>query len=145
MVEISKLNIAINLLKDSISNLNNSFIDSDTDSTTGLTTYNYELEDSTQFRELKGIIKVTSINQPSSVNTILTVDKVYTDLVIGKTLKNNKLELFVSSSNSGLVVTKLQGSVIDLNAYNKFTTKETIFNWCSSWVWVNYLWDYLHT
>jgi hypothetical protein len=52
------------------------------------------------------------------------MDKVYTDLVIGKTLKNDKLELFVSSSNSGLVVDKLEGSVIDLKAYQTLLPKK---------------------
>ena len=38
---------------------------------------NYELKDSSKFRELKGIIKVTSTNRPSTVKTDLLVDKVY--------------------------------------------------------------------
>lgn len=122
LVEITKLSISIDLLKDSINNINNInnlFGDSGLDPVTGLTTFNYELKELTKFRELEGIIKVTSLTQPFSVSTILTVDKVYADLVIGKTLKNDKLELFVSSSNSGLSVTNLEGSIIDVKAYNK--------------------------
>ena len=124
LIEINKLNITINLLEDSVKKLNNELKDSTFDPQTGLTTYNYELKDSSKFRELKGIIKVTSTNQPSTVKTDLLVDKVYTDLVIGKTLKNDKLELFVSSSNSGLVVNNIEGSVVDLKAYNKFQPKK---------------------
>lgn len=120
LVEINKLNLTINLLEDSIITLNNELKDSTFNPQTGLTTYNYELKDSSKFRELKGIIKVTSTNRPSTVKTDLLVDKVYTDLVIGKTLKNDKLELFVNSSNSGLVVNNIEGSVVDLKAYNKF-------------------------
>jgi hypothetical protein len=124
LVEINKLNLSINLLNDSIKKLNNKPIDSIYDPTTKLTTYNYELKDSTEFRELKGVIKVTSSNRPNRVSTDLTVDKVFTDLIIGKTLNNDKLELFVSSSNSGLVVDKLEGSVIDLKAYQKLLPKK---------------------
>lgn len=124
LVEINKLNIQINLLKDSVKILNNKPIGSTYDPESKLTTYNFELKDSTKFRELRGIIKVTSINQPIKVNTKLTFDKIYTDLTIGKTLKNDKLELFVSSSNPGLVVDSLKGSVIDLKAYNKFQHKK---------------------
>jgi hypothetical protein len=124
LVEINKLNLSINLLNDSIKKLNNKLIDSTYDATTKLTTYNYELKDSTKFRELRGVIKVTSSNRPNTVKTDLTMDKVYTDLVIGKTLKNDKLELFVSSSNSGLVVDKLEGSVIDLKAYQTLLPKK---------------------
>ena len=124
LIEINKLNITINLLEDSVKKLNNELKDSTFDPQTGLTTYNYELKDSSKFRELKGIIKVTSTNQPSTVKTDLLVDKVYTDLVIGKTLKNDKLELFVSSSNSGLVVNNIEGSVVDLKAYNKLQPKK---------------------
>lgn len=124
LVEINKLTLSINLLNDSIKKLNNKPIDSIYDPTTNLTTYNYELKDSTEFRELKGVIKVTSSNRPNRVSTDLTVDKVFTDLVIGKTLNNDKLELFVSSSNSGLVVDKLEGSVIDLKAYQKLIPKK---------------------
>jgi opacity protein-like surface antigen len=124
LVEINKLNLTINLLQDSIKELNNQLTGFDIDPVTGLTTYNYELKDSTKFRELRGTIKVTTTNQPSKVNTVLTMDKVYTDLVIGKTLKNDKLELFVTSSNSGLVVNNIQGSVIDLNAYTKLQPKK---------------------
>ena len=124
LVEINKLNLSIDLLNDSIKKLNNKPIDSVYDPTTKLTTYNYELKDSTKFRELKGVIKVTSSNRPNKVSTDLTIDKVFTDLVIGKTLKNDKLELFVSSSNSGLVVDKLEGSVIDLKAYQKLLPKK---------------------
>ena len=126
LIEINKLNITINLLEDSVKKLNNELKDSTFDPQTGLTTYNYELKDSSKFRELKGIIKVTSTNQPSTVKTDLLVDKVYTDLVIGKTLKNDKLELFVSSSNSGLVVNNIEGSVVDLKAYNKLQTKKKL-------------------
>lgn len=124
LVEINKLNIKINLLTDSIKILNNKLIDSEFDGTTGLTTYNYELKDSTKFRELKGKIKVTSKEQPTKVKTEITTDNIYTDLVIGKTLKGDKLELFVSSSNPGLQVNKLEGSVIDLKAYNQFQPKK---------------------
>jgi len=124
LIEINKLNISIDLLNDSIKKLNNKPIDSVYDPTTKLTTYNYELKDSTKFRELRGVIKVTSSNRPNTVKTDLTMDKVYTDLVIGKTLKNDKLELFVSSSNSGLVVDKLEGSVIDLKAYQTLLPKK---------------------
>lgn len=124
LVEINKLNLTINLLNDSIKKINNKPIGSTYDPETGLTTYDFELKDSTKFRKLRGTIKVTSTKQPTKVNTELTVDNVYTDLVIGKTLKNDKLELFVSSSNSGLVVTNIEGSVIDLKAYKKLIPKK---------------------
>lgn len=124
LVEINKLNLTINLLKDSIKKIDNNPIDSIYDSNLGLTIYNFELKDSTKFRELEGTIKVASTKKPTSVKTILTKDVVKTDLVIGKTLKNDTLELFVSSSNSGLVVNNIEGSVIDLKAYNKLQPKK---------------------
>ena len=124
LVEINKLNLTINLLNDSIKKINNKPIGSTYDPETGLTTYDFELKDSTKFRELRGIIKVTSKDKPFKVDTELLIDKVYTDLTIGKTLKNDKLELFVSSSNSKLLVTNLIGSVVDLKAYNKFQPKK---------------------
>ena len=105
LVEISKLSFTINSLGDSIKKLNNKLIDSTYNPITGLNNYNFELRDSTKFRELRGIIKVTSKDKPFKVDTELLIDKVYTDLTIGKTLKNDKLELFVSSSNSKLLVT----------------------------------------
>ena len=124
LVEISKLSFTINSLGDSIKKLNNKLIDSTYNPITGLNNYNFELKDSTKFRELRGIIKVTSKDKPFKVDTELLIDKVYTDLTIGKTLKNDKLELFVSSSNSKLLVTNLIGSVVDLKAYNKIQPKK---------------------
>lgn len=124
LIEINKLNLHINLLNDSIKYINNNLISQSIDSVSKLTTYNYGLKDSTKFRELSAIIKVKSISQPLSVNTEISKDIIYTDLVIGKTLKNNQLELFVTSSNPGLVVTSLEGSIVDLKKYNKLQPKK---------------------
>jgi hypothetical protein len=120
LIEINKLNIQINLLKDSIIKIKGNLVDSTYNPIDSTINSNYHICDSTEYRVVEGNVRIVSKDLPKSVNVELSKLNIYTDLVISKIADDNKIRLSVSSSNPGLVVTNIEGSVIDLTAYNKF-------------------------
>ena len=117
LIDIAKLNITINLLKDSVLILT-SGDEVVIDDTTKMFPYTFAKTD--KFRDVQGIIKVTTDKKPQSVVGLITTDKVFADIVIGKKETTNGIEIFATSSNPAVSITNIQGSIIDLTAYNKY-------------------------
>lgn len=117
LIEINKLNFTIDMLKDSIEVLQ-------PDGTIVVindSTKTYPFSKVNKFRDLQWDVTVTDkVNLPNIVTSTLKVDKIYADLVINKSKEKNNLVLSVSSSNPYVNVTNVQGSVIDLSAYNSY-------------------------
>lgn len=114
LVEINKLNITIDMLGDSIKRLQPDSIVIINDSMKS-----YKFNRSNKFRELEWDVDITNKKDGTEVVTsAIITDKIYMDLVINKKKEGDKLNLSVSSSNPYVNVTDIQGSVIDLTAYN---------------------------
>src|ERR1035437_4079103 len=96
LIDIAKLNITINLLKDSVLILT-SGDEVVIDDTTKMFPYTFAKTD--KFRDVQGIIKVTTDKKPQSVVGLITTDKVFADIVIGKKETTNGIEIFATSSN----------------------------------------------
>lgn len=116
LVEINKLKITIDMLVDSLERLQPGPIVVVNDSTKS-----YPFSKINKFRELKWDVDVTNKKDGTEIVTsTIKADKIYADLVINKTKEKNNLVLSVSSSNPYVNVTNIDGSVIDLNAYNSY-------------------------
>lgn len=118
LVEINKLNFTIDMLKDKIEDLEQDgpiIVVNDS-----VNIYSYPLKRTDEFRDLQGIFKVESTRSPISSKFEFTSDKIYADLVINKKKVDNSLILSVSSSNPYVNVTNVEGSIIDLKAYNSY-------------------------
>lgn len=118
LIDISKLNITIDMLMDSIL-----VLQPDGTIVVNDTTTNYYFSKINKFRELKWDVTVIKSN-PNKVTSTITADKIFADIVIGKTEEDGKLSIFASSSNPYVNITNIEGSVIDLNAYNKLQKKK---------------------
>lgn len=112
LVEIDKLNITIDMLQDSIINLK-----SGTPIVVNDSTKIYPFSKINSFRNLQWDVTVVG-KQVNSVSSKLTSDKLFMDLVIDKKKEGSNLILSVSSSNPYVKVTNIEGSIINLSAYN---------------------------
>lgn len=120
LIEINKLSITIDFLKDSLDK--KEIIKPDTSIVVDSNTVIYPFSKSSIYRELKW--EVTVFSKEKQVTSTITSDKIFADITIGKKEEKNKITLFASSSNPYINITKLEGAVIDLSAYNKFQKKK---------------------
>jgi len=118
LIDINHLNLTINLLKDSVLILNQDGTEVVINDSTKM--YPYTFAQTDKFRDIQGIIKVTADKKPQSVVGLITEDKVFAEIVIGKKETTNGIEVFATSSNPAVSITNIQGSIIDLTAYNKY-------------------------
>lgn len=122
LAEINKLGIMINNLKDSIKIVNSKLVKVDT--IAGAIVYTYQVSDSTAYRIWEGNAYVTATEEPKDFLFKLTQDKIYTDIVIRKYIDKDQIKLTVSSSNPGLVVDKIEGSILDISEFQKLAKKK---------------------
>jgi hypothetical protein len=112
LIEIDKLNIVINMQKDSLEKFK-----SGTPIVINDSTKVYPFNKINAFRDLEWNVEVVG-KQINSVSSTLLSDKVMLDLVINKKKIDNNIILSVSSSNPYVNITNIDGSIIDLKAYN---------------------------
>ena len=103
LLEINKLQIEIDFLKDS---LNTELISVEDG------VYVYSMETINEFRELSTKIYVESEIAPTSVYGEVISDKMFADITISKIEVDDGIQLTVSSSNPYLNIMDIQGSVI---------------------------------
>lgn len=127
MSEINKLNysekrhlIEIQKLKISISNLRDSAKQFYDTSYQELNQYkfNYLIED--QFRCLSGYTIIHSSCVPDSSFFFIEKDSIYADFTITKKEVKNGIELGVTSNNPYIKVNSLEGSIVNIDSYEKY-------------------------
>ena len=119
LIDIADLKITIDMLKDSIEILQPDGTVVVINDSTKL--YSYPIKHKDLFRDLEGNVKVTSTKQPLSTTFELTSDKIFADIIVGKKeIDGDKIQIFASSSNPYVHINNIEGSVIDLKAYNKY-------------------------
>lgn len=113
LIEISKLSVSLNHLKDSI----NQTYDS---SYKELNQYKYNFELSDKYRTLEGYTIVHSQCIPDSSFFYLEKDSIYVDFVITKKEINSGIELGVSTDNPYVKVNDIQGSIVNIDKFEKY-------------------------
>lgn len=116
LIDITKLQIEVNNLKDTLQELNLTTI------AVSDTLNRYKFSEINEFRELSGYTDVISIDKPKKVNTYITTDKVFTELTIKKIENKDGIEFTVNSTNPNLSVNKINSAVFkydDLNLHKK--------------------------
>lgn len=113
LIEIQKLQIIINNLKDSaLQELDSSFI------CENQYKYNFLIQD--QYRTLEGYNIIYSETQPDSSSIHIEKEQMNVDLTITKKDTKNGIELGVSSNNPYLSINNIEGSIVDIEAYKKY-------------------------
>lgn len=118
LAEITKLNLKINNLSDSLKKINGSLIKQDSN------LYVYEFKDSTEFRRFKTQVEVVSTLKPESTNLRVIEDIVLADLIIKKYITKDSISLSVYSNNPKLEIGQIEGSIVDISKYTKVAPKK---------------------
>lgn len=107
LVEISKLNTEIGFLKDSINQK--------LDTTSEDIKFLFDLTN--EYRKLSGYTLVSL--SPLTSSLYIEEDKIFTDLTISKIKTDKGFELNVSSTNPYLKINNIEGSIVNIDAYQK--------------------------
>lgn len=117
LLEIGKLQVTIDMLTDSILRITKGEVIVVNDT---VNQYSYKFAKSDKYRELTGVIKIKSTTEPLNIESVITADKVITDITIGKKKVKDGVEVFVTSSNPYLKVNKLENSIINYSEMDQF-------------------------
>jgi transcriptional regulator NrdR family protein len=107
LLDITKLKIEVNNLKDSIKELDMTQI-AISDSVN-----RYQFIYKNEFRELIGYTDVNSILKPNDVKTFITTDKTFLNLTINKVKTKDGVEIIVSSTNPSVNIGKIDGAILN--------------------------------
>lgn len=118
LIEITKFQIEIKRLKDSVDKLNNGV----TEIKPGVFKIDFSKKDT--FREIEGYTTLKTTSKPDSIETFLTTDNTYTDLTVGRRSVKDGIEIFASSSNPSVKVTKIDGALLKPEEMAKYMKKK---------------------
>lgn len=113
LAEINKLQLIIANQSDSIKNLQGNLISEDS------LKYTYEFYKTTDFLTYNQQLSVYSTVKPSLVQSDFLSYQVKADLILKKYIDNNQIRLQVISNNPYLVISSIEGSVVDISKYQK--------------------------
>jgi hypothetical protein len=117
LVEISKLTAEIVFLKDSVSSIRDTSYKEE-----GSYKFDFCLQD--EYRKIQGHNIVKSIEAPKEVFVFVDTNTVATDLVLMHKKTDRGIELAVSSSNPYLKINSIDGSIVNIDAYQKEAKKK---------------------